>query len=327
MNENIVANNKILELRVGSHLYGTNRPDSDEDFSGIFIPPINYFFGMDKVEEVDLSTISKKENGRNDKDAIDRKFYEIRKFTTLALANNPNIIEQLFVNPENIVFKNWYGEELLKHKHEFLHKGLKNRFIGYAISQKKNIYVKRDNMKNIEYGINILKALQLNTYVAENITHLCFFTDEDGNKIFTFPDNSIHMKCGDISIQKNITVEKALDQLEIRKSKFSGRKEMVDEYGYDTKFAMHLIRLLLEGKELLETGNLVFPLKETSFLMDIRAGKFSLANIDTMALDIENDINTIAEKSDLPSKPQYHKINKMLVELNRDWFRNQGEFR
>jgi predicted nucleotidyltransferase len=327
MIKQIVLKNKVLEIKVGSHLYGLNRPESDEDYSGIFVPPINYFFGLDKVEEVDLSTVSKLENGRNASDAIDRKFYEVRKFVKLALDNNPNIIEQLFVTPENIIYKNWYGDQLLENRFNFLHKGLKNRFIGYAIGQKKNMFVKRNNMFNIEEAINILRKLQPKTYVAENITDLCFFLNDDGKHIFEFPINSIHMKCGDINIQKNITIEKALEQLEIRKSKFSGRKEMVDEYGYDTKFAMHLIRLLLEGKELLETGNLIFPLVDKPLLMKIRNGEYSLAEVSEMADDIENDINTVATETELPDKPQYNTINDMLVKLNQEWFASKGDFK
>jgi predicted nucleotidyltransferase len=29
---------KICKIRVGSHLYGTNRPESDQDFYGVFLP-------------------------------------------------------------------------------------------------------------------------------------------------------------------------------------------------------------------------------------------------------------------------------------------------
>ena len=94
---NIALDNRILELKVGSHLYGTSTPESDIDFCGVFVAPKELYLGLQRVEEVDLSIISKKENGRNDKDAIDRKFYELRKYIKLAAENNPNIIEQLFV--------------------------------------------------------------------------------------------------------------------------------------------------------------------------------------------------------------------------------------
>ncbi len=47
MKPEIVEQNKILEIKTGSFLYGTNTENSDEDFCGVFIPPINYYFGLD----------------------------------------------------------------------------------------------------------------------------------------------------------------------------------------------------------------------------------------------------------------------------------------
>ena len=34
----MALNNLILKIRAGSHLYGTNTIDSDEDYIGIFLP-------------------------------------------------------------------------------------------------------------------------------------------------------------------------------------------------------------------------------------------------------------------------------------------------
>lgn len=33
--------NLICKIKVGSHLYGTDTPDSDEDFKGVFMPELN----------------------------------------------------------------------------------------------------------------------------------------------------------------------------------------------------------------------------------------------------------------------------------------------
>ena len=72
---------KILKIRTGSHLYGTNTPESDEDFSGIFIDSEDYYFGIKKREndELDFSVESKDERGKNTSEAEDYKLYEIKK--------------------------------------------------------------------------------------------------------------------------------------------------------------------------------------------------------------------------------------------------------
>jgi len=312
MDSKLVEAGKLLEIRVGSHLYGTNHAESDEDFSGVFIPPMSYYFGLDRVEEVDLSVSSKLPNGRNASDAIDRKFYELRKFCTLALECNPNIISHLFVNEENIIFSNSVGEQLLANRQLFLHKGLKGRFIGYSISQKKKMYVKRDTYLNLEAGLE--KALYLVTKAKE--AKYVFEIEQDLLSSGFFEDNgNQHLICADLYIQKNVTLKKAIEQIQNRVNKFGGRKSLVDEFGYDTKFATNLIRLLLEGKELLETGDLIYPLKDRALLQDIRRGKYSLDEIEKMSVEIENSLLNEYESTDLPVHPRYDKVNRLLVEM------------
>lgn len=51
------------------------------------------------------------------------------------------------------------------------------------------------------------------------------------------------------------------------------RKDSVDKFGYDTKFAMHAFRLLGQAKEILETGKLTFPRPDAQFLKDVKDGK------------------------------------------------------
>lgn len=100
MNEKEIAEqNKILLIKSGSFLYGTNLPESDEDFLGISIFPKEYYLGLKECKEVDCSLISKDSDGKNNSDAVDKKFYEIKNYFKLAAQGNPNIQEMLFVNP------------------------------------------------------------------------------------------------------------------------------------------------------------------------------------------------------------------------------------
>lgn len=317
MKPEIVEQNKILELRVGSHLYGTNTENSDEDFCGVFIPPINYYFGLDSVNEADLSIKSKLENGRNSKDAIDRKFYELRKFVKLAIDNNPSIIEMLFVNKENIVFYNYFGEALLDNKHLFPYKECYHRFKGYAISQTKKMLVKSGNMKDLKLGLDLLEEVAReeisSKYMFEVESILCHspYFGDNGNQ---------HLLVGDIYIQKNITIKRAIEQIQERVSKFGNRKDLVEDYGFDVKFASHSVRLLKQCKELLDTGEIVFPLKEKDLILDIKRGKYNLQEVNDLIEDCQADCDISFEKSELPKKPRYDEINKLLMRSLKDWF-------
>lgn len=67
------------------------------------------------------------------------------------------------------------------------------------------------------------------------------------------------------------------------------RPELVEKYGYDTKYAMHMIRLGLQGNELAETGKLSLPMRSTDvdYLLQIRKGEISLDRVLTTAGELE----------------------------------------
>lgn len=319
MIEKIMAeNNKILEIKTGSHLYGLTTPTSDVDYSGIFLPNIEYVLGFKNCEEVDLSFKSKLENGKNSKEAVDRKFYEFRKYIKLAMQNNPNITEILFANNENIVFKNDIGDALLKNSKLFIHKGLRERFIGYAISQKKKMIIKRDNLYALNEGLSLINKL-ISEEKGKWLLPQCQGMYNFDELFIIKNNNDNHYRVGDRLLVKNQTVKRAKQELEQIIDMSSNRKELIEEFGVDTKHAHHLIRLLLEGKELLQTGKLVFPLYNRDLLMDIKTGKWSLKDILDYSKELEQDIETIYKESDLQDKPNYKEIENFTMEVLKKW--------
>lgn len=310
---------KILEIRVGSHLYGTNTATSDEDYSGVFIPEEDYVFGLLTVKEINESIVDKLANGKNSPDAVDKKYIELRRFMHLAMDNNPNIIEQLFVNPKNILFVNDYGRILLENKHIFLYKGLFEKFIGYAIGQKRKMIIRPDNYINIMQGIEYLSTLQDGDMYLFKINEL---PDKSNSIVFTRD----YVKIGDMNFVFTTKVSTALTKLNKRIETSTYRTKMYDEVGYDTKFASHLIRLLYEGKELLETGDLQFPLKTADLILDIKNNKYSMNEVIEMSDVLENELRDSKEKSSLPSNPNFKVVNELCKHIMKDFYRNELTF-
>jgi predicted nucleotidyltransferase len=319
--------NKILEIKTGSHLYGTNTPSSDEDFVGLFIGDITNYFGLDNTKEVDMSTVSKLESGKNAPDAIDKKFYELRNFFQLCLDNNPNIIEMLFVNEKNIVFNDkFHALNLLQNNHLFPHQGLKQKFIGYSKGQLHKMHIKLENydalrglynwmVENVVETRNpdpfklglIYKSNQLFAELREN---------KSLNGIVKF--NDTHASVGDLNINLTEKLTKVYAKIVDRLSKVTNREELFTKYGFDVKFGMHCIRLVLEGKELMETGKLVFPLKNAALLLDIRNGKYTAEEIKEMANDLTSELDSL--QSCLPEKPNRVAIERLLLDIMKENF-------
>lgn len=97
------------------------------------------------------------------------------------------------------------------------------------------------------------------------------------------------------------------------------RKALVEKYGYDTKNAAHLIRLLRMGIELLNTGELNVKRHDSQYLLQIKNGKFSLDYIKKEAERLFKLADEAYLRSKLPNKPDYDKAEKLLVEIVMDY--------
>lgn len=93
------------------------------------------------------------------------------------------------------------------------------------------------------------------------------------------------------------------------------RKRLVEKYGYDTKNAAHLIRLLVMGKEALETGRLKVFRDDAERFLQIKRGEWSLERVKEEANKLFEELHTSYVNSPLPESPNREKIDKMLVSI------------
>jgi uncharacterized protein len=116
----------------------------------------------------------------------------------------------------------------------------------------------------------------------------------------------------------------AQDQMErlmgLRGQKNINRDKLVDLYGYDTKYAMHIIRLLSEAKELMEDGRITYPRPEVEVLKDIRRGKYKLTELQEMGEQIRAEAEKARDKSSLPDKVDRAAISKLIADVHLEFY-------
>lgn len=215
----------------GSISYGTDIETSDKDVRGIFIPHRKFLVGMNKVDMF---------KDPKDEDTV---YFSLDKFLNLALEGNPNVVEQLFVKEDHVVFCNEFGKELREMRDEFLTKNAYGRFGSYAFSQ-----MKRLNNKN----------------------------------------NGSH---------------------------HGSHKELIDTYGYDTKHAMHLVRLFQMGIQILKYRQLDTFRPNREELLAIRHGSLTLDQILKYAEELNAELEDAMKHSTIPDYPDFDKVNKWAVNV------------
>jgi len=85
----------------------------------------------------------------------------------------------------------------------------------------------------------------------------------------------------------------------------TNRPELVAEHGYDTKYAMHALRLGIQGVELLSTGRITLPVPEPSrgYLRAIRRGDVALDDVVASIEEAERRLSSRQLGSGLPDEP------------------------
>jgi predicted nucleotidyltransferase len=99
--------------------------------------------------------------------------------------------------------------------------------------------------------------------------------------------------------------ERFLGYLVAQKQKMRGerahtvnRPELVAKYGYDTKFAMHALRLGFEGIEMLSRGRITLPVAEPnlSTLRAVRSGRINEAGALALIEDAEVQLRELVDR-------------------------------
>jgi predicted nucleotidyltransferase len=305
----------ILLVKAGSQLHGTANENSDTDYLGVFIADTKYYLGLSKVEEVDISIHDKLENGKNSNEAIDIKLYELRKFITLSIQNNPNIVELLFVesNPDVIEILEPEMQRFLAIKKEFINAQLNNRFVGYATSQRKKMMIKAENFKELLAFKDTLEK-----FISKGESDKMLLAELQHKEAFKPFNNAFKadtLSLNNISLKKSIHLKKAINIINEKIRSSSHRRKEWLEKGFDIKMGYHFLRLMDEGIELLQTRELKFPLKNAADYKVFRSGKFTIEEALKMIEDKAEEFRHIEQSIQLPQKANQVLIENILIEV------------
>ena len=94
----------------------------------------------------------------------------------------------------------------------------------------------------------------------------------------------------------------------------TNRPELVAVHGYDTKYAMHALRLGLQGVELLTTGRITLPVPEPdrAYLRSVRRGERKLAEVLDLITETENRLARLCESPAVADQPDRRWVDDWL---------------
>jgi len=315
-NENL-KNNIIYLTLSGSIGYGTNIDNSDIDLRGVAIERKENLYGFNSFEQFeDVET--------------DSVVFGLKKFVSLALKGNPNILELLGTKDEHVIYINKYGEELRKNKEIFLSKRIIHTFGNYASAQLRRLQnaLARDKYPQEEKEKHILNTInnQMHHFSSN-------YTEFSEGSINLYVEKSKKQELEteilmDIHIDKYplrdfVSIYSEMNNIVRDYDKLNHRNRKKDDFKL-LKHAMHLIRLLIMGTEMLNTHEInTFRSEEHDLLMDIRQGKYSYEELFKMVEHYEFNFREASMKTRLPKEPKKEEAEKLLISIYEDYFSSE----
>lgn len=309
----------IFETRVGSHLYGTNRPESDEDYCGIFLPSLTDVIGLQNCPTEWSMDVKNSTGPRNTTGDVDRKFYSLKQFLLLLAEGQSLQLEMLFSNRQNWLVpsrpQNCEWSQLIQNRELFLSKNSIMPFIGFAKAQAHKAAMKGDNLNKIRELIDQLTPFHAHIPLGHALNHLeseyrSSFSDTGKVHKDVITEGGIKaIEIAGKQYEHTQQIRYVLQKLRNIEKKYGSRSEAAAEMGYDYKSLLHAYRLLFEAKMLLTEGELRFPFpkEQVDFLISIRNGVYQ-TNFFKEIEDKLTELRELKEKSSLQESVDFGKI-------------------
>jgi predicted nucleotidyltransferase len=94
-------------------------------------------------------------------------------------------------------------------------------------------------------------------------------------------------------------------------------------HGYDSKAAMHCLRLYLECIELMREGRITLPRPERDYLVGIRQGLLTLEQFEAEAARLRQEAESAATNSHLPEETSVKAISALIAEVTLNFWTEQ----
>lgn len=335
----------VYLIKSGSQLYGTNTEASDTDYLGLFVPSKESVMLKEDPDHLVITT--GKANSKNASTDIDVQLWSIYKFLNLVKKGETGALDLLFsfkgLNKDEIQVINHkkYTDVFLENFQQYLSKDLK-AFVGYCLGQAKKYNIKGARYSELLDFYERFNQLRLPCTTDQKLVTLDKLIDEhiiskkykyikmvyakgpkrQGNDYIWYIELLGRKHALDITISEFMTrIERLFNSF--------GARTLAASNGVDNKALSHATRVILECEELLETGGIVFPLKDKEFIKDIKYHKDLVQgggfisekielNLDNLMnfLEVKLDkVNDLLETSSLPEAVPTEVIRQSIKRL------------
>ncbi|MCK5235620.1 MAG: nucleotidyltransferase domain-containing protein, partial [Deltaproteobacteria bacterium] len=268
--------NIITKIKFGSHLYGTNTPESDTDYKGIYMPTMRQILLGDFPKSISFS--SGDELSKNGCEDIDIEYYSLQYFIKLACDGQTVALDMLHAPTNMIEHSSRIWDNLQLQRSRFYTKTL-DSFVRYARGQAAKYGVKGSRLRDAENVIKFFRvAIECALPNPAPSLSLHWNALPVGEHIHKHPADPkrtngerLYEVCGK-KINENAKFDYALKIISKYYDAYGERaKQAKENKNIDWKAISHAFRAGFQVRSIFTKGTIEYPLQEAGYLKLVKA--------------------------------------------------------
>lgn len=301
--------NILAKVQWGSRLYGTQVADSDDDFRSIVLPSKkDCYLGRIK----DAWEIGEEE---------DSSIFSLQKALNLAAQGQSLMIELMCAPPDKVAVTSDLWKYIQENRKMFFTKKL-HAFCGFAKSMSSKYSVRIDRLNEVELILSFLNKHSLR-WMGDRAVTLGNYWDDlpvSANAIKTTnernkgQDKRVYQVCGR-ELQATVPIIYIYDTIKGIVASYGERVKNAKDGKLDFKALAHAFRVGLQCKEIVDTGDLHFPLKDAEWLRELRLGHINFIEnaLDKKLDDLIVEVQTKMDASSLPASVDQKWVDEIIL--------------
>lgn len=317
----------IVEMRFGSHLYGTATARSDLDYKAVYLPDGRDIL-LQRVRETITETPDKPGREKNAPGDVDREIHSLQRYLSLLAEGQTMALDMLFAPDWAMTrppLKLW--REIQANAPRLVTRRA-SAFVRYCRQQANKYGIKGSRVSAARQALAVLTAAEAAHGPTARLSLI-----EAGLAAVTA--GSEHAAMVDLASPSHRLVRhfevcgKKMPFTSSIKTAREIAQRLVDEYGQralqaernegvDWKALSHAVRVGREALELLRTGKITFPLPDAAEILSIKSGELPYETVAAAIDQLLIDVEAAAVSSSLRADPDFDFIDDLVARAYRE---------
>jgi hypothetical protein len=312
----------IVEMRFGSHLYGTDTAQSDLDLKGVYLP-LGRDILLQRITATITSLPAKARGEKNEPGDVDREIYSLQRYLELLAEGQTVALDMLFA-PDHVMTippaPPW--REVQANAHRLLSRRA-TAFARYCRQQANKYGIKGSRVAAVRKALRLLADAEARVgtsakleLLAPELEDLTAGTEHVALVELPTPagHHVRHLEVCGRKVALTVSVKTAHDILQRVMDRYGQRALQAERnVGVDWKALSHAVRVGREALELFQTGRITFPLPYADHIRHIKGGDIPYEAVAAEIEQLLDEVEAAAVLSGLPESPDHLFIDEIVA--------------